>query len=420
MSSESINKSKLWNKNFFLLWQGQLVSMLGDAIYIMALNFWVLDMTGSTAMMGLLSALTMLPRVLVGPFAGVFVDRLDRKKIIVFTDFIRGIFVTFIGIAAIGGFIQVWMVFVVGIIDGLCAAFFDPAASSVKPDIVPEDKLMNANSVTSLAQSGMNMLGSAVGGILYIAIGAPYMFLFNGISYIFSGITELFISVPKVKRKNIEITFFEDFKDGLMFLKDFRILRNSLICASLMNFFANSAFILMVPYFKEMPFLGIEKYGFAMTMFSLGTLVGSVILSITTIKKEYKFKLFIISSIGNLTLFLGFMITNNYYLMLLFIFLALVCNVFLNTMISTSMMSVLPGEMRGKILAINSTISLGLIPIGQCLGGVLGEFLPIRIVMISLLSCGFISGIFFIKVRHLNKFIEYDSSVDSLEKLIKN
>ena len=151
MTSDSISKPKLWNKNFFLLWQGQLVSMLGDAIYIMALNFWILDRTGSTAMMGLLSALTMLPRVLVGPFAGVFVDRLDRKKIIVFTDFIMGIFVTFVCIAAFRGFIQVWMVFVVGIIDGLCATFFDPAASSVKPDIVPEDKLMNVNSVTSLA-----------------------------------------------------------------------------------------------------------------------------------------------------------------------------------------------------------------------------------------------------------------------------
>ena len=420
MTSDSINKSKLWNKNFFLLWQGQLVSMLGDAIYIMALNFWVLDITGSTAMMGLLSALTMLPRVLVGPFAGVFVDRLDRKKIIVFTDFIRGIFVTFVGIATLRGFIQVWMVFVVGIIDGLCAAFFDPAASSVKPDIVPEDKLMNANSVTSLAQSSKSMLGNAIGGILYITIGAPYMFLFNGISYIFSSITELFISVPKVERKNTEITFFEDFKEGLLFLKDFRLLRNSLICASLMNFFTNSAFILMVPYFKETQFLGIEKYGFAMTMMSFGTLAGSLILAFVTIKKEHKFRLFVVSSLGNLTLFLGFMITNNYYLMLLFIFLALVCNVFLNTMISTSMMSVLPGEMRGKILAINSTISMGLIPIGQCLGGILGEFLPIRIVMISLLSCSFISEMFFIKVRHLNKFIQYDSSVDNLEKLIKD
>ena len=68
-------ESKLWNKNFFLLWQGQLVSVLGDVLYIMALDFWILEMTGSKSLMGLLSAVTMMPRLILGPFAGVFIDK---------------------------------------------------------------------------------------------------------------------------------------------------------------------------------------------------------------------------------------------------------------------------------------------------------------------------------------------------------
>ncbi|MFR4767154.1 MAG: MFS transporter [Paraclostridium sordellii] len=200
-------ETKLWNKNFFLLWQGQMVSVLGDVFYLMALNFWMLEITGSTALMGMLSAVTMLPKIILGPFAGVFVDRWDRKKLIVLTDLIRGVIVTFVGIAGVMGFIQVWMVFIVGIISGICAAFFNPAINSSRPDIVPEDKLLKANSVTSLAQSGMDMIGNAVGGVLYVLIGAPYMFLLNGISYLFSAFTEIFITIPKVKREEKEITF---------------------------------------------------------------------------------------------------------------------------------------------------------------------------------------------------------------------
>ncbi len=134
--------TRLWNKNFFLLWQGQLVSMLGDILYMIALDFWILDMTGSTGLMGLLSALTMLPRIVLGPFAGVFVDKWNRRNIIVLTDFIRGIVVTFVGIAGIFGFIQVWMVFIVGIISGLCSAFFGPAVNSIKPELVHESKFV--------------------------------------------------------------------------------------------------------------------------------------------------------------------------------------------------------------------------------------------------------------------------------------
>ena len=71
--------NRLWNRGFLLLWQGQLVSSLGDVIYEIALGFWILAVTGSTAMMGSLMAASALPRILVAPFAGVLVDRSERK-----------------------------------------------------------------------------------------------------------------------------------------------------------------------------------------------------------------------------------------------------------------------------------------------------------------------------------------------------
>lgn len=412
-------ETKLWNKNFFLLWQGQMVSVLGDVFYLMALNFWMLEITGSTALMGMLSAVTMLPKIILGPFAGVFVDRWDRKKLIVLTDLIRGVIVTFVGIAGVMGFIQVWMVFIVGIISGICAAFFNPAINSSRPDIVPEDKLLKANSVTSLAQSGMDMIGNAVGGVLYVLIGAPYMFLLNGISYLFSAFTEIFITIPKVKREEKEITFIEDFKLGIKFLNDFKVYKKMFICSSIINFFGNAGMILLIPYFKETEFLGTQKYGFAMMVLAMGMVFGSILLSIKGIKRENKFKVFNISLVSCTTLLLVAIITNNYIVLLLCWLFGFFFNVIFNTIFSTAAMSTIPSDIRGKVMAITSAISMGLVPIGQLLAGVLGDLMPIRFVLFIMFLCCFIIGFLYIRIKNLKRFIEYDSEYDNLEELMK-
>ncbi|CEN81102.1 MFS transporter [Paraclostridium sordellii] len=412
-------ETKLWNKNFFLLWQGQMVSVLGDVFYLMALNFWMLEITGSTALMGMLSAVTMLPKIILGPFAGVFVDRWDRKKLIVLTDLVRGVIVTFVGIAGVMGFIQVWMVFIVGIISGICAAFFNPAINSSRPDIVPEDKLLKANSVTSLAQSGMDMIGNAVGGVLYVLIGAPYMFLLNGISYLFSAFTEIFITIPKVKREEKEITFIEDFKLGIKFLNDFKVYKKMFICSSIINFFGNAGMILLIPYFKETEFLGAQKYGFAMMVLAMGMVFGSILLSIKGIKRENKFKVFNISLVSCTTLLLVAIITNNYIVLLLCWLFGFFFNVIFNTIFSTAAMSTIPSDIRGKVMAITSAISMGLVPIGQLLAGVLGDLMPIRLVLFIMFLCCFIIGFLYIRIKNLKRFIEYDSEYDNLEELMK-
>ncbi|MFR1709096.1 MAG: MFS transporter [Clostridium sp.] len=409
---------KLWNKNFFLLWQGQLVSMLGDILYMMALDFWILDITGSTGLMGLLSALTMLPRIVLGPFAGVFVDKWNRRNIIVLTDFIRGVVVTFVGIAGIFGFIQVWMVFIVGIINGLCSAFFGPAVNSIKPELVHESKFVKANSVTSLATSGMDMIGSALGGIIYIAIGAPYMFLGNGISYLLSAFTEIFITEPKREIKNEKITFIEDFKEGFRFLWNFKTLRNLFLLASLLNLFANAAFILILPYFKSTPFLGPEKYGIFMSVIPMGMLVGSGLLSIINIKKEQKFNAYKFGAllcIGTMPLVF---VVENLYIMIPIVFISFLFNVVFNTILNSAIMLVVPSDKRGKIGALMNTISGGLQPIGTLLGGLLGEFIPIKLAILSLLSMSFIFTIALVSVRGSKALIEYESSDGTVEELI--
>lgn len=411
-------KIKLWNKDFFLLWQGQLVSYLGDVIYSFALSFWVLNVTGSTALMGILQAASMAPRLIIGPFAGVLVDKWDRKKIIVIADVIRGGLSTFVGIAALSGFLEVWMVFVVGVVTSVCSAFFNPAITSVKPDIVDKSKLVKANSVTSLAQAGASSLGSAVSGVIYVVVGAPYMFLFDGISYLFSAFTEMFISIPNIKRNNGEVTFIEDFKSGLSFVWNFKALRNMFIISCGLNFFFNAAFVLMLPLFNEASYLGAEKYGFLMAMSSVGMIIGSGLLSVVNIKNNKRYLIIVGTFLPMAMLFLLIPIVNNYYIILAVATISFALNIMGNTIFDSVLMTIIPEEKRGKVFALINTFSMGLTPLGLAVGGILGEILPIRIAMLILLCCTLLLTLAFAFIKGLRPMINFDPEVEDVETLI--
>lgn len=418
LKSKSI-EPKLWTKNFFLLWQGQMVSCLGDVLYLIALDFWVLDVTGSTALMGALSALTMLPRIILGPFAGVFVDKWKRKNVIIFTDLIRGIVITSVGILALMGYIQVWMVFVIGILSGVCQAFFGPAVSALRPEIVDESRIIKANSVTSIADSGMNILGSVVGGVLYIAIGAPYMFLANGISFLFSAFTEIFIREPqRVRKEKEELTYKEDLKGGFKFIWRFKTLRNLMLTASILNLLASSAFILILPYFKSMEFLGPERYGVFSAVMSVGMLAGSFLLSVVNIKKDYKYGIFAFSTIFCMATLPILFLLKNFILMLIIAFFTLSANVIFNTLFQSTLAVVVPSDMRGKVFALLGTISGGMQPIGAFVGGVLGQVLPIQVAIVSILAVDLLLGIIMVLPKGVKKLIEYDSSDGTVDELI--
>ena len=418
LKSKSI-EPKLWTKNFFLLWQGQMVSCLGDVLYLIALDFWVLDVTGSTALMGALSALTMLPRIILGPFAGVFVDKWKRKNVIIFTDLIRGIVITSVGILALMGYIQVWMVFVIGILSGVCQAFFGPAVSALRPEIVNESRIIKANSVTSIADSGMNILGSVVGGVLYVAIGAPYMFLANGISFLFSAFTEIFIREPqRVRKEKEELTYKEDLKGGFKFIWRFKTLRNLMLTASILNLLASSAFILILPYFKSMEFLGPERYGVFSAVMSVGMLAGSFLLSVVNIKKNHKYGIFAFSTIFCMATLPILFLLKNFTLMLIIAFFTLSANVIFNTLFQSTLAVVVPSDMRGKVFALLGTISGGMQPIGAFVGGVLGQVLPIQIAIVSIFAVDLLLGIIMVLPKGVKKLIEYDSSDGTVDELI--
>jgi MFS family permease len=415
--TESRPKGRLFTRNFILLLQGQFVSALGDQVYSIALGFWVLSVTGSTALMGTLMAASALPRVLVSPFAGVIIDRSDRKWTLVTMDAIRGGAVVFVGIAAFSGFIEIWMVFAVAVILGTCGAFFNPAVGSSVPDIVPKSKIVRANSFFSMIYTGTGIVGGSAGGFLYAILGAPLMFLINGLSYLFSAVTELFIQIPRVVHQVKEFRFFQDMKEGYRFVWRIRGLRFLILVAAVSNFFAVIGIVLFLPLFERTESLGPGLYGLFMACFTAGYFAGTIFTSARQFRPDQRFQMFVFGITISSLLLTPISLIPVFPIMAALVLVGGFFNAIVNIFISSIIQVATPGEMRGKVISLLSTVAGGLSPLAMALGGTLAEFLPIRILIASAFGTMllFIIPLFFSDA--FRRFINFDPETDTLESI---
>ena len=199
-----MDKKIFINKNFFLLWFGKIISQLGDKFYAIALAWWILQKTNSPQIMGFFLLVSVLPGLILGFFAGAFVDRWNRKNVIVITDIIRGLLIILIVYLSIFNLIQVWHVFIIGAGISFVTAFFDPAIQAIIPQIVDKERLTEANSMSQMVSGICTVLGPIFGSVAVGWFGLTYVFLFNGISYFVSAILENMVTLRSDYKLNEE------------------------------------------------------------------------------------------------------------------------------------------------------------------------------------------------------------------------
>ncbi len=414
----STKKKKFLSLNLFLLLQGEFVSVMGDMIYEIALGFWVLAFTGSPALMGILMATSLLPGVLIAPFAGVVVDRTSRKKLMILMDLIRGFTIILVAAAALMGILQLWMVFLAGIILGIGGAFFGPAAMSVLPQMVPKDKITNANSLFGLSNTGADILGNSLGGILYVLIGAPLMFLINGMSFIISGISIKFAKIPKNRESRITSeNFISDLKESLSFVKKIRGLLYIMILFSLFSFLEHIAVILLIPLFQFTPGLGAAKYGIAMACFTVGMFMGMIVLSALNVHPGKRSALMLASlTVSNLCLIL-FALTTQFYLMAFLLFISGLAESVVGVFILSSIQCVVPDDMMGKVMGLVGTVTMALTPLAMVIGGLLAEVFPIRAIFLVCFVASFLVFVPIFFIPSVRKFVNFDPETQDMTDL---
>lgn len=412
-------QNKLFNKNFFLLWQGQLVSQLGSQAFAIAMIFWVKHQTESATMVGTILMLSTIPQILLSPIGGTFADHYSRRNIIVACDLLVGAFM----VSLAGGFfffpesegLLLTGVIVASVMVSTSKAFFNPAVVAAIPDLVPRKKVEAANSSMQVLVQISALLGQGVGGVLFRVLGAPLLFFVNGISYLFSGISEIFIKIPPVvKDKEVDAkktfkTFKQDTIKGFRAIMDNKGLKATFIMFALLNFFVAPVYVILPFYVEDVLHAPTDWYGYIAGVFGFGSVIGYMIVGIFKFQGKAKRNAIIFSFMGSSVLFLALSGISILWLALVSFGLIGVLNGFIQINIITQIQMSIKSEMRGRILGNLMTLTSGVVPIALALSGIIIDLLNQQ-VRIMFMSCGIILVLLSVVMLFNKNFTEFLAS----------
>src|SRR5579863_4971378 len=172
------------NGNFRRLWMAQIVSEIGDWLYTLSIYTLLLQLTGHAGSVALALVLQVLPQTFVGPTAGMVNDRLKRKHVMIAADMIR--FAVVLAMLFVRSRSTVWLVYPLLLAETTMAAFFEPARSSVIPNIAAESEVLVANTLSSATWSVNLLIGASVGGVVAAFFGRDTVFILNALSFLAS------------------------------------------------------------------------------------------------------------------------------------------------------------------------------------------------------------------------------------------
>lgn len=415
--------------NFWLLAAGRVVSLTGSGVQALALSLYILDVTGSGTMMGTFLVVTLLPKVIFAPFAGVIGDRFNRKNIMVLMDFGRGAVIFILAYIAFTANLALYTLYISQIIISIMDIFFDPASGAMLPELVPEEKLTRSNSILSALNAFSYIIGPAFGGILY-PLGIKVVFIINGTSFVISAISEMFIRYKQTteKKKMTLKQFFDDFKFGIVYFKKHKFVLNLMMFFMLFNFLLAPIEMVVLPFFaRETVGFSSFQFGLIQGSWVVGSLIGNIIIAIFFANKKIS-KLFKSGFIFQ-SLFLivfnvvMFPVMVNilggaswiYFgtISIIFIFSG-IFNAQINTPISIFFQKSTPSEVRSRVFSVLGVLSQLIVPLGTAIFGFLVDRIPAHILtLISLSITIFFTILFFMKGEYKKMDVEKEAVVSS-------
>ena len=263
------------NRNFRLMWIGQSISTIGSSLTSLAASIYVYRATNSALSVGLMLMATAAPTILVGLIAGVFVDRFDRKRIMIIADVLRAGLVFLIPILL--QFDISWL-YVIVALSSAVGQFFDPAHESVLPEVASDEELAAANSLIAISSFGATAIGFAASGLIASQLSIEWAFYLDAFSFIVSGVCIALIRIApmKVEGKTNVSAVMRNLGAGARFLFSTPILR-SLFLVSLpvfLSFGLSNA--LLLPFARTALQATEFEYGLQEGLTSVGFVVGSL------------------------------------------------------------------------------------------------------------------------------------------------
>ncbi|HDR7638923.1 MULTISPECIES: MFS transporter [Bacillus] len=376
------------SRHFKFLWIGQLLSTLGSSITMVILPVVVYSLTGSTVVMGMTMAMYMLPNILALPFAGLVVDRIDRVKLMLFTDIIRCILMLLLATLIFMDVLTIPFLYVLVALYGLMEGIFQPAYSAVRAKVFVPEIRNAANALTQMSNQGIRLIGPALGGLIVSVASAGIGFGLDAVTYLLSFFCLLFLREIKFKKvKPIEkrkIDYKQDFMEGVFVLKSHPWLWITILVFSFINICYAGIIVVLIPWLFNVHH-HFEAYVYGLGMASSG--VGAVIAALIFGGRERWHK-------RGLLAYGGVLISGCALLIMPFIawapaLIGLMAIEGFGMMIfgliwETSLQELVPEEAFGRVASLDMLGSFALLPLGYVVVGWLATVIGGEITIIAL------------------------------------
>ena len=387
MSASGATRASLWrHPDFIKIWTAATVSLFGTSISQIAIPvIAVLVLHAKPFEFALIETISFLPWLLFTLPAGVWVDRLPRRRILISSDLARAAMLITIPIASALNVLTIYQLYVVGFLNGVLTVFFDVADQSYLPTVVERDQLIEGNSKLQLSSSSAQLLGQPAGGAVVALITAPFAVILDAFSYVASAFLILGIKrqEPRVKTGTLGEKgpgMRAEIAEGLRYILSNPMLSKIAACTGSSNLFSNISFAVLPLYILEDLQMSVPQYGALGGFLGAGVLLGALVAD--RISRWFGVGRTILGAValgGPAGLLIPFAPRDLAFpLFATSFFLSGVSNVVYNVNQVSLRQAITPERMLGRLNGTMRFLVWGTIPIGSVIGGILAQFLGVH------------------------------------------
>ena len=392
-----------WKKDIILFLSSQTISLFGSSLVQYAIMWYVTMNTQSGVMMTVYIICGFLPTFFLSPFAGVWADRYDRKKLIIVADSAIALSTLILAIVFMSGYREMWLLFVVAAIRALGAGVQTPAVGAFLPQIVPEDKLTKANAANGSIQSIIMLVSPMISGALLTKASIVTIFFIDIVTaFIGISILIIFLRVEAHKKalENSDLSYFEDMLRGLAYIKGHHYVRNFFIfCAAFFFLFTPAAFLTPLQVTRS---FGNDVWRLTAIeiTFSIGMILGGIIMASWGGFKNRVYSMAFSSFVSAAcTIALG--IVPSFYIYLMFMGIFGIVMPMFNTPSTVLLQEKVEPDYLGRVFGVFGMISSSMMPLGMIVFGPIADMIRIEYLLIGTGTFLFILSFFLIKNKAL-------------------
>lgn len=371
------------NRDFRALWIGQLLSQIGDNFVIVAILLVINTLTDSPLALGVLAVVATLPQLFLGLIGGVFVDRLDRKLVMIVSDILRGLAV--LALLFVQRADQLYILYIVSFVMATVGVFFSPARNAVIPNIVSGEILLTVNALMQANQIIAVILGASIAGLVVGWLGPASAFVFDSLTFAFSAAAIATMTIPPVNSNSGQTNgrvIWNQLVEGLLFIRHSSSLLHVMITTAVATLGFGAIMVLGIIYLNEVLGMGAEGFGFLYAFQGLGVVIGGVVIGRFTSKVRTN------RVVGGCMVILGlaiiaFAVVPSYPLVLVAVAIIGLSIVSARAALATLTQSLVPDEKRGRVESAVTMVIGASTSASMVLSGLFGDLIGVQAVFIA-------------------------------------